>query len=147
MSERNRTYREPVNHITTRVFQFSDLFNGRQPHNTLSLLYFCLSHGLPSGPVLEKIVQGSFKNVDSNNNGFIERFEFDTLVIVADADSELTFCSFFSSTDIEFNSSVIKVLKRVELTLGPSQLPNIQSVALLSWACIHKASKVNVKLK
>jgi len=33
-------------------------------------------------------VQGSFNNVDSNNDGVIERSEFDTLVIVADADSK-----------------------------------------------------------
>ena len=35
-------------------------------------------------------MQGSFNNVDSNNDGVIERSEFDTLVIVADADSK--FC-------------------------------------------------------
>ena len=44
--------------------------------------------GLPSGAELDRIVQGSFNNVDSNNDGVIERSEFDTLVIVADADSK-----------------------------------------------------------
>ncbi|KAH3797261.1 uncharacterized protein LOC127838582 [Dreissena polymorpha] len=44
--------------------------------------------GLPSGGDLNRIVRESFKNVDSDHDGFIERYEFDTLVIVADTDND-----------------------------------------------------------
>ncbi|WAR31679.1 hypothetical protein MAR_034221 [Mya arenaria] len=46
------------------------------------------NHGLPTGAALTKIVQDSFRNVDSDGDGFIERNEFDTLVIIADADND-----------------------------------------------------------
>ena len=52
-------------------------------------LHTIFSTGLPSAEVLNRVVTGSFHNVDSNDNGFIERFEFDTLVIVADSDGKL----------------------------------------------------------
>ncbi|XP_045200789.1 uncharacterized protein LOC123554594 isoform X2 [Mercenaria mercenaria] len=41
---------------------------------------------IPTGAVLEKLVNESFKNVDSDKDGLIEPYEFDTLIIVADSD-------------------------------------------------------------
>jgi hypothetical protein len=43
---------------------------------------------LPSGAVLDKLVNESFKNVDSDHDGLIEPYEFDTLIIVADKDGK-----------------------------------------------------------
>jgi Ca2+-binding EF-hand superfamily protein len=43
---------------------------------------------LPSGAVLDRLVNESFKNVDSDQDGLIEPYEFDTLIIVADKDGE-----------------------------------------------------------
>ena len=43
---------------------------------------------LPSGSELASLVHRSFMNVDMDNDTFIEYYEFDTLIIVADKDSE-----------------------------------------------------------
>ncbi|XP_060552315.1 uncharacterized protein LOC132713682 [Ruditapes philippinarum] len=43
---------------------------------------------LPSGAVLDRLVNESFKNVDSDQDGLIEPYEFDTLIIVADKDDD-----------------------------------------------------------
>ncbi|KAL4219272.1 hypothetical protein ACF0H5_021854 [Mactra antiquata] len=43
---------------------------------------------LPSGPELDHLMTASFNNVDSDQDGFIEYYEFDTLIIVADTDND-----------------------------------------------------------
>lgn len=43
---------------------------------------------IPSGAVLASLVHRSFLNVDMDKDGFIEYYEFDTLIIVADKDSK-----------------------------------------------------------
>ena len=43
---------------------------------------------IPAGGDLKSLVHRSFLNVDMDKDGFIEYYEFDTLIIVADKDSK-----------------------------------------------------------
>ena len=43
---------------------------------------------MPSDAQLKPLVHRSFVKVDNDNDTFIEYYEFDTLIIVADADSK-----------------------------------------------------------
>ncbi|XP_053381238.1 uncharacterized protein LOC123554625 isoform X2 [Mercenaria mercenaria] len=45
------------------------------------------SPSIPTGSAFNKIMDGSFKNVDRDTDGIIERYEFDNLVIIADKDN------------------------------------------------------------
>lgn len=43
---------------------------------------------LPSGPELARLVNGSFQNLDTDHDGFVERFEFESFIIVADDNND-----------------------------------------------------------
>ena len=60
-------------------------------YDILDFYYIYRHIHIPTGAALDKIIDGSFKNFDSDHDNFIERYEFDTLIIVADSDSKLLF--------------------------------------------------------
>ncbi|XP_060552312.1 uncharacterized protein LOC132713680 [Ruditapes philippinarum] len=73
------------------------------------------SHGnihIPTGAALDKIIDGSFKNFDNDHDNFIERYEFDTLIIVADSDNNgcmtITEYENFSAGGTEVASRIYK---------------------------------------
>ncbi|XP_045200797.2 uncharacterized protein LOC123554610 [Mercenaria mercenaria] len=57
----------------------------------MTLIFVFISYGVPhlnTGGDFYKIVDGSFKNVDSNNDGYIEKHEFNTTINTADSDKD-----------------------------------------------------------
>ena len=63
-------------HTRTELFDFQFSFSQTVPPT------------IPAGGDLKSLVHRSFLNVDMDKDGFIEYYEFDTLIIVADKDSK-----------------------------------------------------------